>query len=74
MLMLFQLYTGCRPAELVHVYKTKGRHDPLADPEQDGFDKDADKTGDTSDSAAELDGFEEPERIYKALCYKDICL
>ena len=73
-LMLFQSYTGCRPAELVHAYKTKGRHDPLADPEEDGFDEDADEIGNASDSSPELDRFEEPERIYKALCYEDICL
>lgn len=73
-LMLFQSYTGCRPAELVHAYKTKGRYNPLADSEQDDFNDGANETGDTSDSVVELDEFKELERKYKALCYEDICL
>lgn len=31
MIMLFQAYTGCRPAELVHAPRGQGLQDPLAD-------------------------------------------
>jgi hypothetical protein len=73
-LILFQLYTGCRPAELVHIYKTKGCYDPLADPEQDNFNDGVDEASGTSDNIVELDEFEELKRGYKVLCYEDIYL
>jgi hypothetical protein len=72
--MLFKLYIGYRPTELIYIYKTRGKYDPLANLDKEGYDKDSDETGDASNGASELRGFEEPQRRYKALCYEDICL
>jgi len=73
-LILFQLYTDCRPAELVHIYKIKGCYNSLADSEQDNFNDGVDEASSTSDNIVELDEFEELERGYKVFCYKNIYL
>lgn len=87
-LLLFQAFTGCRPAELVDASKGNACQDPLVDPDdtndeqsscdatnQDDYGVAADKVDDgSSDDLPELDWFGEPIRKYKALCYEDICL